>query len=435
MKRPEYARPISRRAAALAAALALALCACAPGQTSAPGSSPAAGAESPAAADPAAGELQLLSPGNEQGRYAIGYAGSGPQPYSLLCWVDYAAAAAAVLCSQPNCTHDSDACTAWLQDGSTAQVWAQGDGLLFTDLEDGNFVLYRADADGSNRFPLLTSPDPIQTLLCDGAALYYLAGTGQPTLCRLPLSGGEAQAAAVLPQGTQLLGAAGRCAVLLQSDGSAAEQAFQAGEYASYSDAFAAVGMQFRVWLQDVDTGACTELAAWTDTGDGGYACLWQGDTLYRLSGTAPAVLLCTGRTGAARTVTPALPADAAALTPTSLQEGMDGRLFVTLSGESESRRFAVDPATGDAQELPLTLVTNGRSIPVPVLGQGGGRLLVEYAIQPDGTDWDTRSDGTISETERYISRYALIPAEDFLSGQPAYQDIALAENLLLVLQ
>ena len=105
MKRPEYARPIPRRAAALAAALALALCACAPG------SNPAAGAESPAAADPAAGELQLLSPGNEQGRYAIGYAGSGPQPHSLLCWVDYAAAAAAVLCSQPNCTHDSDACT------------------------------------------------------------------------------------------------------------------------------------------------------------------------------------------------------------------------------------------------------------------------------------------------------------------------------------
>ena len=91
------------RPAALALAAAL-LAGCRAAQPSDTGTGPGTAA-------PAGDSLEMLSPLREDGRYATG---TGPDTGSeeMLLWVDYASHTTTYLCSQPNCSHNTDACTA-----------------------------------------------------------------------------------------------------------------------------------------------------------------------------------------------------------------------------------------------------------------------------------------------------------------------------------
>ena len=440
MKRPEYARPIPRRAAALAAALALALCACAPGQTPAPGSSPAAGAESPAAAEPAAGELQLLSPGNEQGRYAIGYAGSGPQPYSLLCWVDYAAAAAAVLCSQPNCTHDSDACTAWLGQSAAALAYSLPDGRLLLhrpDSESTVSTLLLANADGSDPVQLFCTADVIRADMADSQWLYierYAAedDAAQNALYRLPLDGGEPEWLMDLEMGQNtsagVIGCLGRELIYYSfdwGDDTVPPEAMNwtAEEWEAWD---ASQTGTHKVEAINVDTGARRQLAAWTSHGgSAGYACAVFDGMLYRTPDNAQGDLLVTDiASGSERTVKIRWPFALEQARWTELPAMAGGKLLVDVWGpDSNEYRIAVDPATGDAAELTLKMLSNGHLIGIQVLGDSGADLLVCFEIRMmDITDYSP--DGTLTPATRGVSQYALISTEDFLASRPGYRTL-----------
>lgn len=72
-------------------------------------------------------------------------------------YTDYASCTRTCLCADPNCTHDSDACTAWFSSTGSAALFAAADGqtlyLATTSLADSECpgVLYAFAPDGSDR--------------------------------------------------------------------------------------------------------------------------------------------------------------------------------------------------------------------------------------------------------------------------------------------
>lgn len=88
-----------------------------------------------------------------------------------ICYIDYASNQQLVLCSQPNCLHDSDACAAWVPyAGSTAGVYAINEKLClihYGSLTTTDYKLFGKDAapsieirnaDGTNATTLLQLP-------------------------------------------------------------------------------------------------------------------------------------------------------------------------------------------------------------------------------------------------------------------------------------
>lgn len=406
MKRPEYARPIPRRAAALAAALALALCACAPGQTSAPGSSPAA-------AEPAAGELQLLSPENEQGRYAIGYAGSGPQPYSLLCWVDYAAAAAAVLCSQPNCTHDSDACPAWYSCGNALRVYPiggrlavlQGGAAAGSDgLVPGLDVM---NADGSGRQTAFTFPAscwvstlPHYHMARDDENLYFVitdtsSGERQATLCAAHIPTGQVFALCGLPEDeTHLVGGTDGVLVLEYTPG--------------INQSTDAAPADTQVVKLDLAARRLTPLVSYP-FGSALTAC--DREIFYLLSGsTVRSINLVDGSTAVEMPV--ALPEGCSGVQ--RLAGVFGGQLVVytwtdgSMNAAGELRFFAIDPTTGARTDLPYTYTDAG----------GQQQPCLPVAETETGFLCQAGEAGAPEGAGRYAGvQYALVPKEAFWAG------------------
>lgn len=110
------------------------------------------------------GELQLVSSGygvitssgaaTDAGYYGV----ESVQPGTVrVVYTDYASCTRTCLCADPNCTHDSDACTAWFSStGSTALFTAADRQTIYlaaTGLADSECpgILYAFAPDGSNR--------------------------------------------------------------------------------------------------------------------------------------------------------------------------------------------------------------------------------------------------------------------------------------------
>lgn len=110
------------------------------------------------------GELQLVSSGygvitSSGAATNAGYYGvESFQPGTVsVVYTDYASCTRSCLCADPNCTHDSDACTAWFPATGSADLFAAADGqtlyLATTNMADSECpgILYAFAPDGSNR--------------------------------------------------------------------------------------------------------------------------------------------------------------------------------------------------------------------------------------------------------------------------------------------
>lgn len=165
-------------------------------------------------------QLRVLPNGDENGMYLFNREGSTKR--RQVCYIDYATQCAVPLCAQPNCSHDSDACTACMPLGDSFEnVTAGGVYVLNADTivevytretaydENGeNHWEWRIDLlnrNGSNRRNLFCAKDGalnftwregIHKMWADQDALYFKTEPmteGQETagLYRLPLTGGE----------------------------------------------------------------------------------------------------------------------------------------------------------------------------------------------------------------------------------------------------
>lgn len=98
----------------------------------------------------------------------------------LLTWFDYTSQSAAYLCAQPNCAHDTDACTARPPLGPGGQgtsirgCYAAGERLILAVSDGEVSSIWTAGADGGDRRLLVDwTAGEVWPRLTDGSSLYY----------------------------------------------------------------------------------------------------------------------------------------------------------------------------------------------------------------------------------------------------------------------
>lgn len=142
--------------------------------------------------DPAAQYDHLLG-GPEGACVAV----SRPDDSKNILYIDYATHTGAPLCSQANCAHDSDSCTAWLAKNTNCYLFYWQDKLyMLTDgyLEIPN-TLWEIDPDSQERRKLLELESErliTGTVLGQGRNLYFTTmeiqnGQTRQLLCRFNL--------------------------------------------------------------------------------------------------------------------------------------------------------------------------------------------------------------------------------------------------------
>ena len=125
--------------------------------------SPESGAESVAAGfvTLTRDQYSTLGCGNEQGYYEVLYGETGD---ANICYIDYATQQEVYLCAAPNCSHDREGCTAWIdpEEGSYIPL-VSGDHLLLVHITYGAEAPERAiphideaNLDGSDRRTLVS---------------------------------------------------------------------------------------------------------------------------------------------------------------------------------------------------------------------------------------------------------------------------------------
>lgn len=276
-----------------------------------------------------------------------------------------------------------------------------------------------ADKGGGNRRTLFqaSSGQDFWELICvDDQYLYFSLSTTQEEgqtidLYRVPLSD------------SQILGLSGRNLVCYS---------YQYEEPENRQEPF--VGTH-RVFLHSIDDGTEQELESWTSTmGNEGRVQYWQDDRLYWLDcnwNQLPQAIHWTDENRQTGEVALTWP-DQALQEIQNNEEGdfrverlelvLENRALLTVRG-LETWRYAVDLETGSVTEIPLRYQSNGKEIPVAILGQSSDSLLVEIEIQMKDVTY-IQDDGTPTMNGAAIGRYALIPFADFFAGKPNYREV-----------
>lgn len=285
--------------------------------------------------------------------------------------------------------------------------------------DEGGPVLYLGDKGGGNRRTLFqaSSGQDFWELICvDDKYLYFSLSTTQEEgqtidLYRVPLSD------------SQILGLSGRNLVCYS---------YQYEEPENRQEPF--VGTH-RVFLHSIDDGTEQELESWTSTmGNEGRVQYWQDDRLYWLDcnwNQLPQAIHWTDENRQTGEVALTWP-DQALQEIQNNEEGdfrverlglvLENRALLAVRGP-ETRRYAVDLETGSVTEIPLRYQSNGKEIPVAILGQSSDSLLVEIEIQMKDVTY-IQDDGTPTMNGAAIGRYALIPFADFFAGKPNYREV-----------
>lgn len=125
---------------------------------------------------------------------------SRPDSSQDILYIDYAARTGVPLCSQANCAHDSDSCTAWLSKNTSCYLFSWQDKLYM--LTDENMespsTLWEMEPNGQDRRKLLELESNqliVGTILGQGRQLYFTLmemqnGQTRQLLCRFDLDEG-----------------------------------------------------------------------------------------------------------------------------------------------------------------------------------------------------------------------------------------------------
>ena len=475
-------------ACAIAAALLCLLCACggqaslrqdanAPDRPGTEGEN-ALSAETPGPAAASGSDLIPLSQETDKGRYTVGQTTDPESTNDLLCYIDYDLAQEIPLCAQPSCSHDSDACTAFVESGKKAMAPQTGDGgAIFFKMEneeieeaDGSLQeeIWAADADGSNRRLLVrstTGSGGYSPVAEDDTFLYYFYGFtregngGTPErgqrLARVPLAGGESEdvfswddsGAGV---GYEFWGVSGREVAVYRCDWGGSF-----GIDALLSEIDAAIDAQgeqrlpqmacHSVLLVHIDTGMQRELDAWDSAfGSAGRYCLWENGRLYWCADSVYGPihwLDADGQSGELAALPEKSNDENAVYT---LDRIVQGRLLVNIRSPETgsvsrcaielSDESADEPADGGSagSAIPLTLryLQGTSEHPVPIEGQGETGILVMYE---EGMEQSTgfHEDGTVKNGLSVTMRYGMISYEDFFASRPNYRPVEMTYGFM----
>ena len=333
-----------------------------------------------------------------------------------LCYLDYASGREIVLCSQPNCTHDSDACPAWYPFDNGLRAVPVGDRLIVLQGGSPNYVdLLGADAtpkiqvmnpDGSDRQETFAFPAGswVSTLPRGGFArddvyLYFTitdqsAGANARTLCAVD-GEGKVFALCALPEDEErIAGGDGGALILTCMPGS--------------SD-LSGQDYMTQVLRLDLEQMQMTPLFSYPAEalgvcGQGAYYVL-DGQTLPGYSLTDGSKL-----------------SDVAVDNPgvQTLYGVFDGRLLASgYTREGEPLCYALDVETGERTDLPYIFREDGTVAFGEILAQAGGRFVCVAGVQSDAVTYPAQTGEEPMRTSWLSPAYTLVDHADFWAGSP----------------
>lgn len=333
-----------------------------------------------------------------------------------LCYLDYASGREIVLCSQPNCTHDSDACPAWYPFDNGLRAVPVGDRLIVLQGGSPNYVdLLGADAtpkiqvmnpDGSDRQETFAFPAGswVSTLPRGGFArddvyLYFTitdqsAGANARTLCAVD-GEGKVFALCALPEDEErIAGGDGGALILTCMPGS--------------SD-LSGQDYMTQVLRLDLEQMQMTPLFSYPAEalgvcGQGAYYVL-DGQTLQGYSLTDGSKL-----------------SDVAVDNPgvQALYGVFDGRLLASgYTREGEPLCYALDVEAGERTDLPYIFREDSTVAFGEILAQAGDRFVCVAGVQSDAVTYPAQSGEEPMRTSWLSPAYALVDHADFWAGSP----------------
>lgn len=386
------------------------------------------------------------------GRYCTGLS----ENKTMLCYIDYDTKAATALCPAPSCAHNSNSCTALLEENKhTNFLYTLGEDKLAAvvsgSIKGDQSKLMILNTDGSNRKDIYTSNSGeivVEPIATDGENIYFRIEQSSEEnqkhlVMTIPIKGGEPQQVCeISSREAAVLGVAGASIYFYEyewgtSDGSprpvfdenATEEEIQklVDEYDSK------VICKHNIYSVNVNTKEKTSYADWQSKagGTGNKKSLMQDENIY----------LCDKENILQITQEKALK-EIKINWQRSLAEDdvikqidavINNKAIVTIENNAKMEliRFAVDLTSGEALPLSLSFILNGHITPLVICGANENSLLVQY----DSRMQDTVSvgpDGTPYNKTIYTAIYAMITAEDFLNNSANYHkiDSNLALNL-----
>lgn len=336
---------------------------------------------------------------------------------ALLCYLDYATEREVVLCSQPNCPHDSDACPAWYPFANNLRVVPVGDRLIVLQGGSPNYVdLLGADAtpkiqvmnpDGSDRQEVFAFPASswVSTLPRGGFArddgyLYFTitdqsAGVNARTLCAAD-GEGKVFALCSLPEDEErIVGGDGQSLILTCMPGSSNLEGTQ-----TYTTQVLRLDL---TTLQAAPLFSCPADAQGV-CGQGTYYLL-AGNMLQSYSLTDGSLL------SEVETDIPGAQ---------TLYGVYDGRLLISgYTQEGEALYYAIDTETGARTDLPYLFAQEGIVTFGEVLARAGDRLVCVADVQNASVTYPAQRGEEAVRTYWQSPAYALIEDQAFWAGSP----------------
>lgn len=371
--------------------------------------------------------------------------------------LDGATGKAEPLCHDGSCTHMDASCPAFfpMNLGGRESVYLLGDRLLVVlsgqaAYEGDLGFLTLCDTDGSNRREVCrlgVEEEFSSGLATDGEAVYatiWHSDTEKLDLTRIDLATGERQVLyswdGAVPEDVDAYAFVFRCdATLLAAAGRSLYLRGNELSCVPYPEDGRTISLSQStppntLYRYDLDAGTLTPVL----TGKG--AATWGltlGADLYQIRETDLALVCTHLETGEAEVLRVPytdrpLPTPNA---PNGTENGvafyagapsilgyLEGRLLIenTIRGETSSECYALDPITGEEEELPLRAVSHWRSQPLYIGGRCGDRLLVR--LDENYVPMTVQGpDGGTDTFDTAIAQWALITIQDYQAGKPNY--------------
>lgn len=354
-----------------------------------------------------------------------------------LCYIDFATKQEIYLCSQPNCTHDNNTCTAWFPTVTGLHLPIPvGDRVILihggaSGYEEvlGDDSLPHIDImqpDGSDRktiftFPASSSIAPLvmDSLACDDEYVYfcvenYSAEATTRTLCAVSSQTGEVFSLMDLPEVEQKIAGV---------DGTALLFSYVADQY-DLSQNIADVDVS--VMRYDVSDGSQTPLFShkYTDVGTCGTDAYWLLSSDSVLHGYDL-------KTGETRFEAPVSLPDELDLTQLHCDGLFDGKLLVhgyyspEINEAGTLLYYAINTEDGTVSQLSHEFVDAwGNHSPGVIAAQIDDNFMFIYGADAKTIQFPF-ADGSTTDMEYNVYQYAFMKCSDYWGNQSDYTPIA----------
>lgn len=356
--------------------------------------------------------------GTETGFYEWSANNSGQ---AVLYYIDYASKTRIYLCSQPNCTHTTEQCTAWTG-GAVGNLFAAPDGRIYgmETISPGQGtahpVLWRMERDGSGRETVLelkASERFCDAVAGDEKALYVTVSAldGKKRLLRVFTDTLETETLLNLSSSEWLYGAYDDKLVILRCE--LPDEMISAFHYDVYD---LQSGAEQEIFSYSHDNAVDAKNPITCTNGNFIY-CIWPEND-------SASLMRLDMRTNEQTVLAPDVPYPENS--KLQILDVLDGNVRFQVSENAHPEVadvYIVLSETGEVLLQKARLKWMEMELPVPVMAEYEDEYLVIASYQSSPVTAYSQ-DGTAYANELFLPVYALTSREDFIRDQESYQAI-----------